>query len=81
MATDQTKLLQDAGESLYGALWQSELARALGVADRTVRRWVAGDTAIPPGVWREIRDLLAKRAKAAEKLVARLERAGLLPND
>ena len=40
-------LLRAAGEALYGPLWQSELARALGVADRTMRRWVAGTSPVP----------------------------------
>lgn len=33
--------LAEAGQALYGAQWQSALSRALGVADRTVRRWAA----------------------------------------
>ncbi len=33
---------------LYGtARWQTALSRELRVNDRTVRRWAAGDTAIP----------------------------------
>jgi DNA-binding transcriptional regulator YiaG len=39
--------LSAAGQSLYGAQWQTALARRLGVDDRTVRRWLAGDRAIP----------------------------------
>ena len=34
--------LAAAGRALYGQLWQSALARDLGVNDRTMRRWVAG---------------------------------------
>lgn len=37
-----SKLLRDAGEALYGPRWQSDLARDLHVADRTMRRWLAG---------------------------------------
>lgn len=33
--------LAEVGRALYGAQWQSALSRALGVADRTVRRWAA----------------------------------------
>lgn len=38
-----------AGE-LYGADWQSPLARRLRVDARTVRRWKAGDREIPDWV-------------------------------
>lgn len=36
-----TTMLIECGEALYGPRWQSSLAEALGVADRTMRRWVA----------------------------------------
>ena len=39
------KMLAAAGPALYGERWQSEIGRALGVTDRTVRRWAAGETA------------------------------------
>jgi predicted transcriptional regulator len=34
-----------AGPVLYGPRWQSEISRALGVTDRSIRRWLAGETA------------------------------------
>lgn len=40
--------LTRAGHRLYGWGWQTHLARAVGVTDRTMRRWVAGDAPIPP---------------------------------
>jgi len=43
-------LLERVGNALYGQQWQSALARDLGVSDRTMRRWVAGDTEPPTGV-------------------------------
>ena len=43
-------LLAEIGEALYGERWQTALAHELGVADRTVRRWVAGDSPVPPCV-------------------------------
>lgn len=33
--------------ALYGANWQTALARAVRVDARTVRRWKAGDRAVP----------------------------------
>ncbi len=57
-------LLRESGEALYGSRWQSELARALGVADRTVRRWAAGEWAVPPNVGQELRALLKAHGSA-----------------
>jgi DNA-binding transcriptional regulator YdaS (Cro superfamily) len=61
-------LLRTAGEALYGSLWQSEMARALGVADRTVRRWAAGQFQIPAGVWPQVRELLAERGAVLARI-------------
>lgn len=38
------------GQRLLGPGWQTRLARLLGVADRTVRRWASGDSPIPEGL-------------------------------
>lgn len=52
--------LDRIGTALYGPRWQSELARALGVADRTVRRWAASGAL--PDVFREtVKTLLRER--------------------
>ncbi len=40
-------LLKRIGEALYGDRWQRQMARALGVSDRTVRRWVLYESDIP----------------------------------
>ena len=39
--------LQRRATVLYGADWQTALARRIRVDARTVRRWKAGDRAIP----------------------------------
>lgn len=57
-------LLREAGEALYGPRWQSDLARALKKADRTVRRWDAGSSEVPASVWTELRSLLKARGLA-----------------
>ena len=44
-------LIREAGQSLFGDRFQSDLARLLGVSDRTVRRWIGGDSAIPYAAW------------------------------
>ena len=58
------KQLKSAGEALYGPRWQSALARRLGVDDRTVRRWLAGDREIPGPAIAAIDLLLKYRADA-----------------
>jgi len=68
-------LLRESGEALYGARWQSDLARDLGVSDRTVRRWAAGSFAVPAGVRTTIRDLLHERGLALAGVRRRLKRA------
>lgn len=39
--------LEHRASALYGDEWQSALARRIRVDARTVRRWKAGDRAIP----------------------------------
>lgn len=50
-------LLREAGEALYGSQWQSEMARGLDVAVRTVQRWASGASAIPAGLPDDVRAL------------------------
>lgn len=66
-------LLREAGEALYGDQWQSALARDLKVADRTVRRWAAGDFGMPPGLCNELIALLLDRAEAIADVKKRLK--------
>lgn len=47
-------ILRQAGEALYGPHWQTALARALQVNDRTMRRWIAGDSPLPDGLNEEL---------------------------
>jgi DNA-binding transcriptional regulator LsrR (DeoR family) len=35
----EVDLLERIGKALYGDRWQTQLAKALGMSDRTVRRW------------------------------------------
>jgi len=60
-------LLDEVGRALYGPQWQSEMARELGVAIRTVQRWAVGHSGIPEGVFFDLRDkVIARRADLAE---------------
>lgn len=42
-------------ERLWGHGWQTKAARHFEVADRTVRRWVAGTSPVPLGVMDQVR--------------------------
>ena len=68
-------LIAAVGEALYGSRWHSELARALGVTYRTVRRWEVGDSQVPAGVYAELLERVKIHAAALGPLVPRLERA------
>jgi hypothetical protein len=61
--------LAAAGRVLYGDRWQTSLALDLQVADRTMRRWLAGEMPVPGGVERELRAILIKRAKEIGEIV------------
>ena len=68
-------ILHRAGEALYGARWQSELSRALGVSDRTVRRWMSGD-AIPIGVAHDLLAVCDARAAELATVIVELRAVG-----
>lgn len=70
-----SRLLVECGEALYGPRWQAELARDLGVADRTVRRWVSGTSEVPAGLWVDLLRLTQERAAALDALASRLRSA------
>jgi transposase-like protein len=71
-----SRLLVEAGEALYGHQWQSALARDLGVADRTVRRWVAGTSEVPAGLYVDLLRLTQERAAQLDALGPRLRAGG-----
>lgn len=58
------------GRAMFGRLWQTDMARAIGVSDRAVRFWVAGTRPVPAEMAARIRTL------ARERLAALAEAAG-----
>jgi hypothetical protein len=52
-----------AGRLIYGRSWQVPLMRALGVNERTMRRWYSGRNPIPDAVAANIRTLVAIATK------------------
>ena len=71
----RTDALTLTGQALYGERWQTALAADLGTSDRTVRRWVAGQTAIPSGVMSDLRGLLIARVV---EIATALDKIGLV---
>jgi hypothetical protein len=68
-------LLGQCGEALFGPQWQSALARALDVSDRTVRRWIANDQ-VPSGVYLDLLRLTQERAQVLDAMAGALRQAG-----
>ena len=65
-------LLTEAGRALYGSRWQTDLAQALGVNDRTVRRWVAGTESPRASVHADLMKLCQERSKTLDDLISKL---------
>lgn len=61
------------GEALFGPSWRSALGDALGVAERTIRRWEKGDSDIPAGLPADLAKLCRSHAEALTKIADRLE--------
>lgn len=68
--------LRECGEALFGASWQTDLARALRISDaRRIREWLTEDRSIPPGVWPELVTLMQQRGAALYALCAQIAEA------
>lgn len=67
-------LLVEAADTLFGPNHSRPLGEALGVNERTVRRWLNGDAEIPPGVWRDVERLAQERRQMLDDLIERLPR-------
>lgn len=70
-------LLVTIGTTLYGEgeAWPGRLAEDLGVNERTLRRWIAGESAIPAAVWDELINIAIGRARAIADLVPKIDAA------
>lgn len=74
MSNVNPALLREAGEALFGPQWQTELARSLDVADRTIRRWLSGEFNIPEAVAGELNRLLKDHGDAIAAVRRKLPR-------
>lgn len=65
------KQLKHISSLLWAELWQAQLARYLGVSDRTVRYWLSGHSPVPDYVEGEIRKEAIRRKVEIEKWLER----------
>lgn len=59
---NDTQLLSEVGQAIYGAEWQSEVCRKICVSERSMSRWIDGTDRIPWCVWFDIYRHLEARA-------------------
>jgi hypothetical protein len=60
-AITSAEVILAVGHALYGRNWQSELADALVVSPRTLRRWINGECELRHWVWEELWELMESR--------------------
>jgi hypothetical protein len=63
--------LHAVGPVLFGPRWQSEIGRALGVSDRSVRRWIT-DNSVPDDIGPKLRRLIDARIRELRRVRDRL---------
>lgn len=67
------KIIEESGRLLYGDVWQTNLARELGVDSRLVRQWCAEERIMHYAHYQKIVELLAKRQEGIAKHLVMLE--------
>ena len=78
---DCPSILKDAGQALFGERWQTDISRALGVNDRTVRRWHNSTHNPPAGVIADLKRLLEDRIALLNGVVMQIEKMHPGPNE
>ena len=68
-------LLCRVGEALYGPRWQRDMARTLGVNERTCQRWARGQDNPRPGVYADLQPIVRERRAELAELDRELNRA------
>jgi predicted transcriptional regulator len=70
-------LLASIGATLYGEgeHWIARLAEDLGVNERTMRRWLAAESAIPARVWDDLINIAIGRAREIADLIPKIDQA------
>ena len=77
------ELIRAVGEALWSERhWRAEMASALGVGDRVLRRWATGEVEPPPGIWRELLEAIdARRAQLTSAMSSPATRASATPGN
>ncbi|MFZ4687886.1 MAG: YdaS family helix-turn-helix protein [Polymorphobacter sp.] len=70
--TPRTVLLAEAAEAIGG---QRALARALGVGERSVRAWLAGERSISDGVLLDAETAVERHITYCQSVIAKMEAA------
>lgn len=65
--------IEATGKLLYGDVWQTNLARALGVDSRLVRQWCAGERIMHYAVYKQVVALLSEKQQAIGEHLIHLE--------
>ena len=65
--------LSHIGQLLYGPRWRDPLSDELRIAERTVRRWIAGSIPIPDSIKRDLARLCRERASELNAVAKELE--------
>jgi hypothetical protein len=66
--------IHEIGEALYGSRWQSELARALDMSERHMRRLASGQARVTAGIHADIARTARMRLKEIEHVVKLIEK-------
>ena len=64
---------QTVGELLFGERYQSEMARAVGLSDRQVRRIHAGERPVPGPLAHDLMALLLEKRRRIDTVLERLD--------
>lgn len=67
------------GQALYGANYKPQLARALGISLRSVRRWANNGEPVPGDKWQAMIELLLAREHLCADLVSAVYRRRAQP--
>lgn len=68
-------VLARVGRSLFGEQWQTPLARALGMSDRSLRYMAAGDRGIHAGIVTDLLGILEERGDELHAIAKELRKA------
>jgi DNA-binding XRE family transcriptional regulator len=71
-SSNRADKLERLGRLVCGPLWQSELARTLGVSRQTILRWAAGEFHPSPQHTAEAKRLVRARVRELEGLLKEL---------